>query len=293
MKVNSNNPIDIFENKQSTFQAIFQTSNEGIIVVNATGQVQLINPTAEKMFGYENNELKGKNIDILVPDTIRGNHQNLRDRYIKNPDPRPMGLGRDLEGQRKDGSCFPLEVSLSNTYIENKQFVVAFIIDISRRKKAEEALKRSEEQLITYASELEQRVKKRTDDLKASIDTLESTNKKLKKAEKDTRMALSKERELNELKSRFVSMASHEFRTPLSSILSSVSLIDKYISANNPEKTVKHIDRIKSSVKSVGVPLSSMTAVPEEPAVLTLIRHMFARPEAPGMSLASTMIALF
>lgn len=248
----------IFDSEEGPFREIFQSSNEGILVVDKKGVIQMSNPVGEKMFGYEYGELKGESIDLLVPDQLREHHKVYRQIYNADPQPRSMGMGRDLRGRRKDGSEFPIEVSLSNVELNDVFFVVAFIIDITRRKKAEEALKKSEEQLITYATELEQRVQKRTEALNRSVNKLEETNNLLQKeiderikAENEAKIALAKERDLNELKSRFVSMASHEFRTPLSSILSSVNLIQRYIENDKPESTKKHIERIRGSVKNL------------------------------------------
>lgn len=248
----------IFESEEGPFREIFQSSNEGIIVVDQKGIIQMSNPVGENMFGYEYGELKGESIDLLVPDQMREHHKVYRQIYNADPQPRTMGTGRDLRGRRKDGSEFPIEVSLSNVELHGLLFIVAFIIDISRRKNAEDALKKSEEQLITYATELEQRVQKRTMDLNRSVQKLEEINELLKKevedrirAENEVKIALAKERDLNELKSRFVSMASHEFRTPLSSILSSVNLIQRYIEHGKPDQTGKHIARIKGSVKNL------------------------------------------
>ena len=83
------------------------------------GKIATINPRAEQMFGYSDDELKGKDVEVLVPASIRHKHVGLRDSFIKNPAPRKMGTGRDLEGVRKDGSTFPLEVSLS--YIQHEE----------------------------------------------------------------------------------------------------------------------------------------------------------------------------
>ena len=269
----------VFNYEKSAFQEIFVSSNEGIIVTDINGLIQIANPKAEELFGYEKSELQGLSVDNLVPHSLKQKHVGLRNKYANDPHPRVMGIGRDLLGQRKNGSHFPIEVSLSHTFIKKEMYVVSFIIDITRRKKAEDALKKSEEQLITYASELEQRVKKRTDDLKDTIAALESANKKLKKAERETRDALSKERELNELKSRFVSMASHEFRTPLSSILSSVSLIDKYIEKEMPDKAEKHIERIRLSVKNLTDILNDFLSLGklEEGKIETLPERIYLR----------------
>lgn len=243
---------------ENSFQVIFQTSNEGIVVADAEGKIKLANPQSQRMFGYEAGELVGKNIDMLVPRSVGAKHADLRKSYEKDPKPRMMGVGRDLMGLKKSGSEFPLEISLSHTYVGGEFRVVAFIIDITTRKKIQEKLKKSETQLITYATELESRVKRRTEDLNATVMKLEQANHRLQseieerqKAEQAAVAALEKERELNEMKSRFVSTASHEFRTPLSSILSSASLIDKYISMDVPVKAQKHINKIKSSVKNM------------------------------------------
>ncbi|MCJ8163247.1 ATP-binding protein [Pontibacter sp. E15-1] len=100
-------------------------------------------------------------------------------------------------------------------------------------------------------AELEQRVKERTQELGAAIRKLEQTNRSLYEADQEVRKALQKEKELHELKSRFVTIASHEFRTPLSTVLSSASLIGKYKTAEDDDKRMKHVGRIKSAVSNL------------------------------------------
>lgn len=217
-------------------------------MVDQAGKILLANPVSEKMFGYEQGGLIGRGVEELMPEQVRAKHVEYRKTFSAHPEPRPMGMGRDLIAKRKDASQFPVSVSLSYTLIDGEVLVMAFISDITERKKAEEALKRSEEQLLVYASELEKKVQSRTEDLNATITALEKEIQERKKAEEEARKALDRERELNELKSKFVSIASHEFRTPLSTVKSSASLINQYIERKEIEKVGKHVNRIKSSV---------------------------------------------
>jgi PAS domain S-box-containing protein len=214
--------------------ALFEYATEGILITNSKAEIIKINPSAEKLFGYEPGELLGHKIESLVPHKYQSNHVHHRDKYKANPRARSMGKGMNLSGLRKDGSEFPVEISLCNYTSNNELFVIAFIIDITERKQAEEKLK-------SYSAELENRVEDRTLMLREAIAELEKTKDEIN-------AALEKEKELNDLKSRFVSMASHEFRTPLSTILSSVSLISKYNTSETEDKKQKHIARVKSSV---------------------------------------------
>jgi PAS domain S-box-containing protein len=218
-------------------EALFLYATEGILVVNSGGVIIRANPSAEKLFGYDHEELMGQKVEILVPGRFADKHQQHRNKYNDNPHSRSMGVGIDLYGRKKNGTEFPLEISLSPYSSERGRFVIAFIIDISRRKNAEEKLK-------NYSAELEKQVRNRTMILEEAIQELEKTKSELYSA-------LEKEKELNELKSRFVSMASHEFRTPLATILSSLSLVKQYGDLEEKDKQLKHINRIKSSINDL------------------------------------------
>jgi PAS domain S-box-containing protein len=214
-------------------EALFRFATEGIIVVDSSGAIVNANPSAERMFGYEQGELVGKKVEALVPSRF-SNHNQKRDNFTHNPHARPMGLGIDLYGCRKDKSEFPVEISLSPYVYGGNRFVIGFIIDITRRKEAEDRLKQ-------YSAELEKQVEKRTMIMREAIQELERTRDELN-------VALEKEKELGELKTRFVSMASHEFRTPLATILSSLSLVSKYGESGEKDKQGKHVTRIKGAV---------------------------------------------
>jgi signal transduction histidine kinase len=172
-----------------------------------------------------------------------------------------MGQGRDLFARKKDGSEFPVEVSLSYYHEKNEFFVIAFIVDITLRKKSEKEmlnqklqLERITDEMRRLNAELETKVEQRTLILREALQELEKSQIELSEA-------LSKEKELNEIKSRFVSMASHEFRTPLSTVLSSASLISKYTNSEDQEKRDKHIKRIKDSVKHLNVLLEDFLSL--------------------------------
>ncbi len=245
-------PIKKLQQEKEKFEALFQHASMGILVTNAKAEIILVNNFLLSQFGYENqNELTGKKIETLIPSRYHAKHTHYTDTYNKKPQPRPMGLGKDLFAVKKDGSEFPVEISLSNYTTTGESFTIAFVSDITLRKDSENAILEQKELLseinkkvADLNDELEDKVEVRTKQLQDTLQQLEISKDELTKA-------LSKEKELSDLKSRFVSMASHEFRTPLSTILSSASLVAKYVEAEEQEKRNKHIHRIKSSVNNL------------------------------------------
>ena len=325
-------------------EALFSSAAEGLLVVDRKGTIKLLNLRAEEMFGYSREEMQGQPVEILVPDAFKAAHVRNKEGYLQHPTRRSMGIGLDLSARRKDGSTFPVEISLNHFESGGEQFAMALISDITRRKAVEE-------QLAKLNEELEGRVQDRTRELRESqhlysviarnfpngsinvfdrdfnyifaegrelfrmgvtsdqlvgtnylerlsplvretvashlktvfegqslsfeidldektfeihavplrdaegliarILVVETNTTQQKRAATDIMKALEKERQLNGLKSRFVSMASHEFRTPLSTILTSISLLSKYAGPEQEDQRNKHITRIRTSVHNL------------------------------------------
>ena len=233
----------------SHLTSLFENATEGIILTDGEGKIALVNPAAEKLFGYQSSELIGQQIEILIPEKFKSHHHHLREGFYERPTNRVMGHGRDLFAQDKYGKEIPVEVSLSYYHRGGELFVIAFIVDITERKVAEQHLLQQKKELERIStevkqlnSELEIKVEERTLILKEALQKLEQSQLELNEA-------LNKEKELNEIKSRFVSMASHEFRSPLSTVLSSASLLSRYTLSEEQEKRDRHINKIKDSVK--------------------------------------------
>ncbi len=232
-------PEDSLYKKQLTrelerFGALFDYASIGILVSDRSGEIVMINDFALHQFGYERGELLHRKVEALIPQRVHAQHVKHRERFNAHPQSRPMGLGLDLFAVRKDGTEFPVEISLSHYNNEEGSFVIAYVNNITERKKAEQAIEKMND-------ELELMVEERTLQLRRALEELEKSKEELTKA-------LGKEKELSELKSRFVSMASHEFRTPLSTILSSAFLVKQYSSEEELLKRNKHLQRIITSV---------------------------------------------
>ncbi len=241
--------------------ALFEFATEGILVTDTTGEIAMINPAAERMFGYENGELAGKKIEVLIPRKFSGNHEKHRDGFNKNPQPRSMGVGRDLFASRKDGSEFPVEISLSPFESPNGKFVIAFVIDITVRKQHEENLRQKTSEL----EKISKQVKEMNAELEGKVEDrtimLRETLAQLEKSKNELAESLQKEKELGDLKTRFVSTVSHEFRTPLGAILSSSYLLNQYIERRDFEKCARHITKITESVKHMSSMLEDLLSL--------------------------------
>lgn len=328
--------MEVFKKGSNIFKILSEAISEGIIVVNKSQTIVATNESANTLFGYQEEELLGQHLDILIPKKFHHVHEHYVNDFLDHSHKRQMGHGRDLYGRRKDGSEFPVEAGLNPFTVYDNDYVMALVIDITIRKKAEQELRHwanifneslneiyifdaktflfidvnkgaranigySLEELRTITPidikpnfTKEQFIEKIQPVLNGSIDKLkfntihqrkdgstypvevhlqksvndarsmlvaiildiserEEYTKKLEQTvAKRTRQleeALKKEQELGELKTKFLSLVSHEFKTPLSGILTSATLAGKYIKEEQQDKRDKHLHTIQSKVK--------------------------------------------
>jgi len=184
------------------FKLIVESNPGAIVVIGQDSKIKLVNTQAEEIFGYDCSELLGQQIEILIPQRTQGQHAKYRRKYTENPQPRKMGVGRDLLARRKDGTEFPVEVGLSPIRTEDGLMILSSIVDLTVRKKAEEVLKKSHD-------ELEQAVRERTADLSEVNEQLQIEVGVRKKAEE----ALEENLDQLSKKNRFEKIISTVTRT--------------------------------------------------------------------------------
>ena len=192
------------------FRQLLEAAPDAIVEVSADGDIVLVNRVAEEMFGYPRDELVGQSVDLLVPDAVRQHHHGYRSAYLEHPRTRPMGSGLELHGRRRDGSLFPVEISLSPIQTEGGMHVTAVIRDVTDRKRAEHEVRRLQ---LQYTSELEAR------------------NREVERA--------------NRLKSEFLASMSHELRTPLHTIIGFAELLQEGGEGALNEAQTRFLDHIR------------------------------------------------
>ena len=243
------------DNPGNILKSIVETAIDCIILIDTSGTILMINRAGINLFGYAEEELLGKNITLLMPSPHKEIHHQYIHKYLDTGIKKIIGIGREVDGLRKDGTMFPARLAVSEIIVEDTHYFTGIIHDLTEMKDVQG-------HIIQLNRELEQLVIDRTIELQDAVNLLLETNQQLNRSiEKhktfemallatrdELRKSLEKEKELNTLKSRFVSMASHEFKTPLASILSSAALIARYENADQTADRNRHVERIKSSV---------------------------------------------
>ena len=238
----------MFQSDKDIFNVLFEAVSEGVIVVDKNQKIVSTNKSAETMFGYTKAELASQALNILIPREYHAGHGAHFDGFMAHKESRQMGRGRDLYGAHKDGRSFPVEAGLNPLDINGETFIMALVIDISIRKE-------QELELLELNTKLEKKVENRTKELSITVEALKKVNnerdaeiEKRKEAQDKISDALKKEKELNELKTKFLSLVSHEFKTPLSGILTSAMLLGKYKLTEQQKKRDKHVKTISDKV---------------------------------------------
>jgi PAS domain S-box-containing protein len=168
---------------KAMYHGLFEFAPDAIVVVDRDGHLVQANAQAERIFGYERDEVLDKPVEILIPERFKQKHIEHRQSYFEEPHVRPMGMGLELYGKKKNGSEFPLDISLGPLEIGNDIFVVSVVRDISRRKETEEELKKSREELETRVHQRTQELEVINEDLKTEIDKRQKIENKLRESE--------------------------------------------------------------------------------------------------------------
>ncbi len=232
----------VFAKDNYIFNLLSETVYEGLLVVDKEHRIVATNNKAEAMFGYNERELVGKPITILVPAPY---DRELEGHVTDFPNTRlseRMMVDRLLFGHHRTKGGFPIKIKLNPFNFGGADYILVLIVDKTGLNERDHRIK----ELNEY---LEKKILGRTLELRETVAKLKSEIKRREVAESKMKWALQKERELSELKTKFLSLVSHEFRTPLSGILTSATLVGKYKKTTDQEKRDKHLSTIIGEVR--------------------------------------------
>ena len=232
----------VFEKDNDLINKSLKVESVGIILLDAQQHIIEANQSAERMFGYKIKELNQLHLQVLFSDANTIELENQLKVFLNQGVKEKKEKNLSIYGMHKSKSMFPVELSLNVFKLCDKEYIMALVTDISKRKEQEVRISK-------LNAEFEQKIILRTKELNETISQLEHENMLRVDAEKDINIAFRRERELNKLKTNFLSLVSHEFKTPLSGILTSIILLGKYNLAEQQEKRDKHIKIITDKVQ--------------------------------------------
>ncbi|WP_425237618.1 PAS domain-containing sensor histidine kinase [Ulvibacterium sp.] len=231
-----------------------ESISQGILVVNERQEIVASNQRSNQLFGYDKDELLGQQLSILIPNEKREKHRKLAEGvYWEDVGMREM-KGRNLLGLHKNGDQIPLQVGLSPFSLYGNKYVLTLIEDLSM-------IKEKDNQIYELNTQLEKKIRLRTQELRDTVAILKREVKRRKEAENKIKDALQRERELNDLKTKFLSLVSHEFKTPLSGILTAATLVGKYNTEEGQGKREKHLKTIIGEVRRLNTILTDFLSI--------------------------------
>ena len=226
------------DHQKAILVAILDTAVDAIVVIDRVGIIQSVNAATHRLFGFDESEMVGHNVKMLMPEPYRGEHDQYLSNYHRTGKAKIIGAGREVIGRRKDGTEFPMHLAVSEVIVGEGKWFAGIVRDISDLKAAEESLKRSNE-------ELERRVTRRTNELSAA-------QANLLKAERLATLG------------QVSGGIAHEIRNPLNAVRTS-SYCLRHETEPIPENRVKHLDRIDrqvAQIESVVKALSDLVRLP-------------------------------
>ncbi len=177
------------------------TAADPIVVIDEQGTIQVVNPATSALFGYDEDDLVGSNVSVLMPEPYRSEHDHYIQRYLQTGEGRIIGIGREVEARRADGSTFPIALAVSEVITTKGRLFTGIVHDLTRRQDAEDELRQANEQL-------EARVAARTAELERSMGELARSNRDLE---------------------QFAYIASHDLQTPLRNVRQGLELLDDHL----------------------------------------------------------------
>lgn len=211
-------------------RAILHTAVEGIITIDEHGIIESMNPAAEKIFDWKVNEVMGKNVSLLMPSPYREQHDGYLRNYLQTGQAKIIGIGREVVGQRKDGSLFPMDLAVSEVRLVKQRLFTGFVRDITERKRAEEKLAALAQTLAEKNKELETIVYVASHDLRSPLVNIQGFSKELTSSCERLREKLSRSHLLEEHGGELKALLAQEIPEAIEFIQAGVAKIDALLS---------------------------------------------------------------